>query len=114
VSGLEPGLVPVTDPRRVAPEVLDGGGNALQPQPLARALERVEQLLRAHQLIAQVVADAIRESGIAGPTVRWNPDAYVAPDPEALLDANPDLRFKENLVRLFACDVGGRPECSPQ
>jgi lysophospholipase L1-like esterase len=70
--------------------------------------------LRAHQLIAQVVADAIRESGIAGPTVRWNPDAYVDPDPEALLAANPDLRFKENLVRLFACNVGGRPECSPQ
>lgn len=56
----------------------------------------------------------IRESGIAGPTVRWNPDAYVDPDPEALLAANPDLRFKENLARLFACDVGGRPECSPQ
>lgn len=75
-------------------------------------VDSVHMTLRAHQLIAQVVADAIRKSGIAGREVHWNPDAYVDPDPDALLAAHPDLRFKEHLTRLFACDAGGRPECS--
>ena len=68
--------------------------------------------LRGHQLIADVVANAIRESGVAGPQVRWNPDAFVDPDPEALLDATPDLRFRENITRGFACTAAGRPGCA--
>jgi hypothetical protein len=68
--------------------------------------------LRGHQLIAQAVADAIRESGVAGPGIRWNLDAYADPDANALLDGNPELRFKEHLARLFACDAASRPGCS--
>jgi hypothetical protein len=68
--------------------------------------------LRGHQLIAQAVADAIRESGVAGPGVRWNLDAYADPDADALLDGNPELRFKEHLARLFACDAASRPDCA--
>jgi lysophospholipase L1-like esterase len=66
----------------------------------------------AHQLIAKAVADAIRESGVAGPQVRWNPDAYVDPDPDTALDAQPDLRVKEDVTRLMACEAAGRPGCT--
>ena len=51
--------------------------------------------------------------GWSGPQVRWNPDAYVDPDPEALLDADPDLRFRESITRSFACQAAGRPGCDP-
>lgn len=68
--------------------------------------------LRGHQLIAEAVADAIREAGVAGPQVRWNPDTYVDPDPETVLDAHPDLRILEGLARFFACGAAGRPRCA--
>jgi len=69
--------------------------------------------LRGHQLIAEVVTDAIRESGLVRPQVRWDPGAYVDPDPEALLDASPDLRFRESITRGFACQAAGRAGCDP-
>jgi lysophospholipase L1-like esterase len=68
--------------------------------------------LRGHQLIAEVLANAIRESGVAGRQVRWNPDAYVDPDPDALLDASPELRFRESITRAFSCQAAGRPGCA--
>jgi lysophospholipase L1-like esterase len=64
-----------------------------------------------HQLIAQTVADAIRESGVAGPRVSWKPDAYVDPDPNTLLDADPNLRLREKISRKFSCAAAGRPNC---
>ena len=67
--------------------------------------------LGAHQLIAKAVADAIRESGVAGRQVRWNPDAYVDPDPETVLDAAPELRTREGVAWLFACGAAGRRDC---
>ena len=68
--------------------------------------------LVAHQLIAKAVADAIRESGLAGSQVRWNPDAYVDPDPATVLDANPDLRVRESIASRMACNAAGRPDCA--
>src|SRR5262249_35122796 len=68
--------------------------------------------LVAHQLIAKAVADAIRESGIAGPQVRWNPDAYVDPDPATVLAAYPDLLMREIVARQMGCSAAGRSDCS--
>jgi lysophospholipase L1-like esterase len=67
--------------------------------------------LVAHQLIAKSVANAIRESGIAGRQVHWNPDAYVDPDPNSVLDANPELRTKETVAWQLACAASGRQNC---
>jgi lysophospholipase L1-like esterase len=69
--------------------------------------------IRGHQVIAEAVATAIRESGLTGPPVRWNPDAYVDPDPESLLSADSELRFKEYMARMFSCNAAGRPGCAP-
>ena len=74
-------------------------------------VDAVHLRVLGHQLIARAVADAIRESGVAGPQVAWKPDAYVDPDPTAVLDADPDLRDKEDIVRKFSCIAGGRPNC---
>jgi lysophospholipase L1-like esterase len=68
--------------------------------------------LRGHQLIAQAVANAIRESGVAGPGIRWNLDVYADPDADTLLAEHPELRFQEGLARRFACDAASRPDCS--
>ena len=74
-------------------------------------VDAVHLRILGHQLIAQAVTDAIRESGVAGPQVAWNPDAYVDPDPTTLLDADPNLRARENIARKFSCAAGGRPNC---
>ena len=74
-------------------------------------VDAVHLRILGHQLIAQAVTDAIRESGVAGPQVAWNPDAYVDPDPTTLLDADPDLRARENIARKFSCAAAGRPNC---
>ena len=74
-------------------------------------VDPVHPRILGHQLIAQVVADAIRESGLAGPQVTWKPDAYVDPDPTALLDADPNLRFREDIARKISCSAAGRPNC---
>jgi lysophospholipase L1-like esterase len=74
-------------------------------------VDAVHLRILGHQLIAQAVADAIRESGVAGPHVDWNPGAYVDPDPTAILDADPTLRSRENIARKFSCAAGGRPNC---
>jgi lysophospholipase L1-like esterase len=63
--------------------------------------------VRAHQLIAQAVADAIREQGLAGPAVRWGD--YVDPEPGAALVAlDPEMPTKELLTRALSHQAAGR------
>jgi lysophospholipase L1-like esterase len=64
-----------------------------------------------HQLIAKAVADAIRESGVAGRQVRWDVDAYIDPDPATLLDANPEMRSMEKAAWRLSCAAAGRQDC---
>jgi lysophospholipase L1-like esterase len=74
-------------------------------------VDGVHLRLLGHQLIAQAVADAIRESGVAGARVRWNLDAYTDPDPATVVDANPEMRSREKIVRQLSCAAAGRPDC---
>jgi lysophospholipase L1-like esterase len=76
-------------------------------------IEAMHLNLRGHQLIARAVTDAIRESGVAGSQVPWNTGAYVDPDPEQLVAADPKLRFNESFTRFLTCKAAGR-ECPPQ
>jgi lysophospholipase L1-like esterase len=65
--------------------------------------------VRAHQLIAQAVANAIRETGLAGPAVHWRNADYVDPDPdEAVLALDPELPTKVLLTRALAHQAAGR------
>jgi lysophospholipase L1-like esterase len=68
--------------------------------------------LRGHQVIAAAVASAIRESGLAGPDVRWTPGAYVDPDPEVILAGTPELRDRERFARKMMCTAAGRTDCT--
>lgn len=68
--------------------------------------------LRAHQLIARAVAEELRRNGVGLPPERWRADAYVDPDPEEILDANPELRLKEQLAYALGCHAAGRTTCS--
>jgi lysophospholipase L1-like esterase len=63
--------------------------------------------VRGHQLIAGAVANAIRETGLAGPAVRWR--EYADPDPdEALLALDPEMPTKVLLTRALAHGAAGR------
>jgi len=74
-------------------------------------VDAVHLRILGHQLIAKAVADAIRESGVAGTHVRWNLDAHTDPDPETLLDDNPEMRAREKIARQLSCAAAGRPDC---
>jgi lysophospholipase L1-like esterase len=64
--------------------------------------------VRGHQLIAAAVAEAIRAQGVPVPAARWRPDAYVDPDREALVAADPEIAAKEDFCRALSCIVAGR------
>ena len=68
--------------------------------------------LRAHQLIAAAVADAMRLAGIPLPADRWRPDAYVDPNPETIFAADPELRVNELVSRAVVCFAAGRNDCA--
>jgi lysophospholipase L1-like esterase len=74
--------------------------------------DAVHPNIRGHQLIARVVADAMREAGIPVPADRWRTDVYVDPDPEALMAADTELRVKGTLSHAFACYAAGRKGCA--
>jgi len=65
--------------------------------------------VRGHQVIAAAVAEAIRAQGIPLPAARWRLDAYVDPDREALVAADPEIPAKEDFSRALSCMVAGRP-----
>lgn len=68
--------------------------------------------LRGHQLIAAAVADELRRQGIPVPANRWRADAYVDPDPDALVAADQEIAVKELLSRAVACYAAGRTRCA--
>lgn len=68
--------------------------------------------MRAHQIIAASIADAIRQAGLPAPGARWNLGAYRDPDPEAVFAENPKLRVAEHLVRVSTCVVAHRGRCA--
>ena len=70
--------------------------------------------IRANQLIAEAVADTIRVQQLAGPTVRWRPDAWVDPPAEAVLAADPELRTRELISRGLSCQAAARTACAVQ
>ncbi|MGH7790266.1 MAG: hypothetical protein ACRERC_25585, partial [Candidatus Binatia bacterium] len=74
-------------------------------------VEAVHLNIRGQQLIAAVVAEAIHASGIAGPEVHWDPDAYVEPSPDAVIAADPGLAVFEIVAHTIACAAAGRPRC---
>ena len=65
--------------------------------------------LRAHQLIAATVADALRAAAVPAPPERWVLGRYVDPDPEGLYRADPALRTQEQLVRAVVGSRAGTP-----
>jgi lysophospholipase L1-like esterase len=77
-------------------------------------VDSIHPNIRAHQLIALAVANAIRDSSLAGPAVRWDNDAYVEPAREAILAGRPDLVTMELASRALACHAAGRTDCSLQ
>jgi len=69
-------------------------------------VDAVHPNVRANQLIAQAVADAIRATGLAGP-ISWRD--YADPDPhEALVALDPELQTKELLTRALSHQAAGR------
>lgn len=68
--------------------------------------------LRAHQLIAAAVADALRQANIPVAAARWRSHAYVDPDPQSIMAAKPELRVGELIARGMACHAAGRTGCA--
>ena len=75
-------------------------------------IDAVHPNIRAHQLIAAAVADAVRATGLPSPDVRWSPGTWFDPDPDSIVAANPELITKELLATGFACHAAGRLDCS--
>ena len=66
----------------------------------------------AHQRIAAVTAQAMRDAGIPEPAERWRDGDSVDPDPESLYRAEPELRTLELESRVFVCLVAYRDDCA--
>lgn len=75
-------------------------------------VDPVHPNIRGHQLIAEAVADAIREAGLPHPQTSWHRGAYVDPDVDTLRAADPELIVKELLATGFACHAAARLDCS--
>ncbi len=66
--------------------------------------------LRAHQLIAAALSDALREAGLPRPAEQWRA-GYVEPEPEQLYREQPELRSLELETRVFVCLLAPREPC---
>jgi tetratricopeptide (TPR) repeat protein len=67
--------------------------------------------LRAHQLIAEAVAEALRRAELPRPANLWIDDHFVDPTPESLYAANPELRLREHKAIRVVCALAGREGC---
>ncbi len=67
--------------------------------------------LRAHQLIGQAVADAMRQAGWPAESQPREGSRYLEPEPSALYQADARLRQQELAVRMFACQLALRDAC---
>lgn len=68
--------------------------------------------LRAHQRIAEAVAEGMRREGVPVAADRWRDAVPREPDPEALYAADPSLRLRETELRMFACLLALRDACA--
>jgi tetratricopeptide (TPR) repeat protein len=73
-------------------------------------VDMVHPNLLAHLTIARSVFDGLRREDWP-PGARWEPLAPL-PSPDELLAADPHLRFLEQHVRAFACQLAMRPACA--
>lgn len=69
--------------------------------------------LRAHQLIAAAVSDALRQAGVPRSAEQWR-DGYVDPAPEQLYRDQPELRILELETRVFVCLLAPREQCAEE
>lgn len=67
--------------------------------------------LRAHQLIADAVAQALRDADLPAPRAEWQWERYSPPDLEAIYAADPELRIRELESWVFVCLVAPRDLC---
>ena len=77
---------------------------------LAGAAAIAHPNLRAHQLIATAVSDAMRDAGVPRPAEEWR-DGYVETEPEELYRDQPELRILELETRVFVCILAPRESC---
>jgi tetratricopeptide (TPR) repeat protein len=93
----------------------DGARTAASPHGLVGDdlfVDFVHPNVRAHVLIADAVAEALRAAGIPAPARAWRAERWTAPDLEALYRADPTLRTKERLGRAVACLLARRDACA--
>ena len=65
--------------------------------------------VRGHQIIAAALAEAIRAQGEPLPATAWRIDAWVDPDRDAIVAANPEVPAQEAMCRFVSCAVARRP-----
>jgi len=70
--------------------------------------------LRAHQVIAAAIADALRAADLPVAKERWREGAYADPDPASLYRADPRLRIGEFRTRVFICVIAPRDYCDEE
>ena len=70
--------------------------------------------LRAHQLIAAAIADALRAADLPVAKERWREGAYADPEPGSLYRADPRLRIGELKTRVFICVIAPRDYCDEE
>jgi tetratricopeptide (TPR) repeat protein len=69
--------------------------------------------LRAHQLIAAALSDALREAGVPRPAEEWR-EGYVEREPEQIYREEPALRIRELETRVFVCLLAPREHCAEE
>lgn len=67
--------------------------------------------LRANQILAASIADALRQAGLPAPSAEWA-EAPQDPPVEEILAADPSLRRQERLVRAASCALARRDACA--
>jgi tetratricopeptide (TPR) repeat protein len=67
--------------------------------------------LRAHQLIARTVVEALRDAGLPSAGAAWDGAGYRDPDPADLLRETPELRERELEIQIFTCQLAAREAC---
>lgn len=70
--------------------------------------------LRAQQVIAAALVEALRDAGVPRPASQWRDagtTAWTPTAPETLFAAEPSLRVREHEAIRFTCVIARRPDC---